>query len=623
MGSSVRESECRYTNKNRKEGKYKLNKLKVLCSIVCVLCLLGGVLYQNGIIVFRTDKTKTSVENKRTKKDTQEDFSRFIQQVFIDEVTDNSITLNYTLKNKSLYGIEETEPSLGEAGLDGMRDSLFVSENRLASLETFEYKKLTDEQQLIYDIMKDMLKQNLEASDMLEYSECLGVTSGIQAQLPILLAEYNFYKKEDIDTYLSLLKLIPDYFEKIIKFERQKSKAGLFMSDTTAQAIIDQCKGFVNNKSDNYLIKMFNSKIKGFKNISEEEMSSYKDTNKQEVLEYVIPAYESLIDILTSLKGTGVNPNGLCGFEKGKKYYEYLVRTKTGSERSINDINEMLDKNIKQTSKYMSKMITDSPDAYYESQNVEYPYSSPEKSIGHLRKVIKKDFPELSDNISCDIKYVDKSLQDSLSPAFYLTSAIDNYENNIIYINNSSKYDLSKIFTTIAHESYPGHLYQNCYFASTNPSPVRSIINIDGYTEGWGTYAELYGYYLAGLDKKVAEILEKNTIATLCLYAKADIGVNYLGWHFSELEKYLKEYGFSASQSRIIFDSMVAEPASYMPYTLGYLEIADIKKEAMERLGADFILKDFHKFILSTGPAPFSIIRKRLNTWIDDVQKSK
>ena len=46
------------------------------------------------------------------------------------------------------------------------------------------------------------------ASELLEYTEYLGVTSGIQAQLPILLAEYNFYSKEDIDTYLELLKLI-------------------------------------------------------------------------------------------------------------------------------------------------------------------------------------------------------------------------------------------------------------------------------------------------------------------------------------------------------------------------------------------------------------------------------
>ena len=78
----------------------------------------------------------------------------------------------------------------------------------------------------------------------------------------------------------------------------------------------------------------------------------------------------------------------------------------------------------------------------------------------------------------------------------------------------------------------------------------------------------------------------------------------------------MKNYGFSASQSRVIFDSMVAEPAGYMPYTLGYLEIDNLKYEAMEWLGDDFILKDFHEFILSIGPAPFDVIEGRLRKWI-------
>lgn len=589
---------------------------KVFGIIVLLIAVAGGVLWQQGIVSFPTENNSVNTDDKRTKKEVQEDFKKFCEQVFIDEITDNTITFNYTLRNKKAYGIDDMEPTLGDAGMDDMKESILVSENRLASLETFDYSKLTDEQKLIYDIMKTMLKQNLEASDFLEYSECLGPTSGIQAQLPVLLAEYNFYEKKDIDIYLELLKLVPDYFKSICDFQKQKSKDGIFMSDTTAQAIIAQCSDFVADRKNNYLITVFNKKLESFEDVTEEEKEVYKDINKEAVTEYVIPAYEELISVLTSLKGTGVNENGLCGFKKGKKYYEYLVKVKTGSSRSISEINKMLDDNIKSCIKYMSRKITENPDAYYESQNVKYPYTDPVKSIEHLRKEVKKDFPELSDDIVYTVKDVDKSLQDSLSPAFYLTPAIDNYENNVIYINKSEKYDLSRLFTTIAHESYPGHLFQNCYFESTEPAPVRSIINVGGYTEGWGTYAELYGYHLAGIDKKTADILEKNTITTLCLYAKADIGVNYLGWDYSKLENYLKNYGFSVSQSRVIFDSMVAEPAGYMPYTLGYLEIDNLKKEAKERLGDDFILKDFHEFILSIGPAPFDVIEDRLRKWI-------
>ena len=275
---------------------------------------------------------------------------------------------------------------------------------------------------------------------------------------------------------------------------------------------------------------------------------------------------------------------------------------------------------ITKLKKDMAQIMAESPEVYYDAQDVEYPYEEPEEAMEHLKKSIQNDFPKLGDDINCQIKEVDKSLEESMSPAFYLTPAIDSYKNNVVYINRSEQYDLTKAFTTIGHEGYPGHLYQTCYFNSTNPAPIRSIINVGGYTEGWGTYAELYSYDLAGLDKEVAKLLKKNTLATLCIYAKADIGVNYLGWDNKKLQEYLADFGYKKSHSRAIFDSMVAEPGAYMEYTLGYLEIENLLERAKEKLGDKFVLRDFHEFFLSVGPAPFAVIEDRLAGWIDEIK---
>ena len=588
---------------------------------VGVIAIAGAVCVKSGILPSDAIPVIKSAQDNRTPEEMQEDFSEFINAAFVNEITDDSITLNYTVKDKAKYGLTELEPTLGEVSLEDMKSSLFVSENRLAAMETFDYDKLNKEQQLIYDIMYSMLKQNLEASDLLEYSECLGPTSGIQAQLPVLFAEFNFYEKSDIDTYISLLKLVPDYFDSIIEFEKLKSKAGLFMSDTTAQAIIEQCKEFSDNKEENYLISVFDNKIKEFKGLESKDISLYIEQNKKAVTECVIPAYEKLIDALVSLKGTGVNDRGLCGFKDGKRYYEYLVKAMTGSDRSMKEIDKMLGDALAGSQQKMANIMTKSPDVYYKAADLEYPYKEPAKAIDHLKKAIKKDFPELSDDIECSIKYVDKSLEEHMSPAFYLTPAIDEYKTNVIYLNKNERFDLSEAFSTIAHESYPGHLYQNCYFQSLEPEPIRSVVHVGGYSEGWGTYAELYSYKIAGIDKGVARLMIQNTIATLCVYGKADIGVNYFGWDCDKLTNYLADYGFSKSQSRTIFDTMVAEPANYLQYTLGYLEIDALRKEALNKLGDKFVLRDFHEFFLSVGTAPFSVIRDRLDTWIEEKQK--
>ena len=329
----------------------------------------------------------------------------------------------------------------------------------------------------------------------------------------------------------------------------------------------------------------------------------------------MIPAYQSLIEGLESLKGSGKNNKGLSGLKKGKKYYEYLVQTKTGSERSIREIDTMLEKTIEENKKQMASLVV-KDEVYAKAQAVTYPGESPEQTIEFLKGQIVKDFPALPEDIHCQVKYVDASMEETMSPAFYLTPAMDDYQNNVVYLNGSERYDLSKAFTTLAHESYPGHLYQNCYFFSQEHSPVRNVINIGGYTEGWVTYAELYSYQMAGLEADVQSLLYTNTLLTLALYAEVDLQVNYYGWTAKQVNNYLTDFGFSKESSRSIFDAVVEEPASYMPYTLGYLEIENLRETAEKKLGEKYTLSGFHEFFLQLGPAPFAVLQDRLEKWI-------
>lgn len=617
MKEQSRQDYKKYFMQDRKKGFFG-HRGRLAAFLICLVAVLGAVCIRQGILPVSyhlLDHPK--VQDNRSVKKTQSDFDALIQQIFRDEVTSDSFTLNYTLKAKENYGITQEKPTLGEYSLKEMKNSLVISENRVATLETYDYEKLTKEQKLIYDTIYLLSKQNLEAADFLEYTECLGPTTGIQTQLPVYFAEYSLRSKNDVDTYLELLNLVPAYFKEILSFEQMKAKKGIFMSETTAQAIIDQCNDFVSKTEQNYLITIFAGKLLSVADMTDTEKSTYEQKNKELVLNAVIPAYKNLAEGLKELIGSSKNQKGLCYLEKGKEYYSYLVKAKTGSDRSIKEIEHILDNKIEELKKKIAKVISDTPDVYYQAQKAEYTYNTPQTAMEHLKKAIQKDFPALDESIGYELKYVDASLEESMSPAFYLTPAIDDYKNNVIYINRNKRYDLSKAFTTIGHEGYPGHLYQTCYFQSQNPSPLRSMINVAGYTEGWGTYAELYGYDLAGLKKDVAKLLKENTLITLCLYAKADIGIHYKGWDQKKLQRYLTDFGFSKSNMMAIYQSLLAEPASYMPYTIGYLETDDLLNDAKKQLGRKFVLKDFHKFFLSLGPVPFTVAKDRMQGWIE------
>lgn len=599
----------------RSEKKQR-QRIWLLLRLLVLAVLVGTV----GVFVWKHSQDKNGlshphVEDGRSKEKAQSDFDSLMMEFFRDEVTSDSVTLNYSLKNPETYNIKPIEPTLGHYSMEEMQSDMAVSENQLAAIESFDYDKLRDDQQITYDVLHTILKQNLEASDLLGYAEALSPTTGTQTQLPVILTEYHFRDKSDVDTYLALLKQVPDYFKEILTFEEQKSKDGLFMGERTAQAIIEQCKQFVEKPEENFMITTFANRL-GEVQLTDKEKEDYIANNKEAVLKSVIPAYQSLISGLEKLKSTGKNQNGLCNLEKGKEYYEYLIRALTGSNRSMKEIRTLLDDTVDENKKKMSDILIKNDKAYSNALNATYPCETPEETLEYLKEKYTKDFPELPDGITCQMKYVDASLEQSISPAFYLTAAIDDYKNNVMYLNGNKEYDLSKAFTTIAHESYPGHLYQKCYYLSLGQAPVRSVVNVGGYSEGWGTYTELYSYSLTGLDEDVAELLRVNTLLTLAIYGKADYEVNYNGWDYEKLCSYLKDFGYSKSTSREIFDAVVAEPANYMQYTLGYLEIEDLRQQAEKGLGDKYSLKEFHKFFLSVGEAPFVVLQDRLEKWI-------
>ena len=157
-------------------------------------------------------------------------FQSFTKEVFCQEVSSNSISLHYSLKEPEKYGIKEAPVTFGGFTTDS-NEAAASLENLRAALDRFSYDSLSVENQLTYDVLDYYLNMAEKNTDYLLYNEPLGLVSGIQTQLPVLLSEYQFYDEVDVDTYLKLMQSTPEYFESLIAFEKQKSAAGLFMAD--------------------------------------------------------------------------------------------------------------------------------------------------------------------------------------------------------------------------------------------------------------------------------------------------------------------------------------------------------------------------------------------------------
>lgn len=550
----------------------------------------------------------------------QKEFDQLTEELFLDDIRESQLELHCFLKDPTSYGIQKADhlfsPYTQEA-FRNSRENRIDLENRLSS---FDPGLLTPEQRKTLRILQSFL-QTEKLGDGLElYSQPLAVKIGVQAQLPILLSEYTFYNQQDVDQYLELLENIDEYYAELMNFEYEKSKAGLMPSDREISHIIESCESYLLPPEQNFMTDTFEERLSTVEGLSAEDRTMYLEKNQFLIANDFTNAYQLLIDGLTSLKGTGVNDDGMCHYPDGKKFYEYLVRSATGTSfHSMEDLVKNMEDTMNQSIKKTSLLLRDHPNLLNEADNYQFQLNQPTEILEELKKLSSKDYPSLPE-CNYTIHDVPKSLEETLSPAFYILSPIDDYQNHVIYINRNPRFPFNSLFTTIAHEGYPGHMYQTAYFHNHCDSNIRFILGFPGYSEGWATYIEHNAYQMTeDFSQELGELLASNEMSTLGISACLDIYINYMGWNRSQVKEYLKKFNTDSDPVvDAIYTALVENPSNYLSYYVGCMEIMNMKAAGQQKLGPNFDLKEFHKFILDFGPAPFDVIQPYFTTWLND-----
>lgn len=579
-----------------------------------------------------------------TNKDSHQ-FDSLTHSLFINELEEDTLSLHYTLTNPSYYDIDTSSVAFScfdETNFQKEKQELTECLDKLSKINI---NCLNQTDAACYQNLFYSLSLQLKDYDFPYYAEPLSPSSGAQTQLPILLAEYRFETKTDIENYLTLLGMLDTYFQSLVTYEKQKADLGLFMSDTSVDKVILQCDTLFSSDGkanasaleddSHFLIRTFENRLNELVKkdvLTASEVSAYCEQNKKILRHDVYPAYVSLGDELFLLKGNGKNENGLSYFSQGKAYYTHLVKSLTGSGKDIPALKETLFAELNSTYadyRKASKKLSDL------AQNItscssSLPFQTSKEMLNDLEEKTQNNYPVLpasNSSIHCTIKKVDKSLQDFVSPAFYLTPPIDNVSDNTIYINEKSPLEALDLYTTLAHEGYPGHLYQSVYSLlwkqNNQHKAIDRVLYFGGYVEGWAYYVENLSYEYA--KESLPENAEKELLTTyfevcrlnrnlqICLYSLLDIAIHYDGMTYPEAKTILNRFGIvDEATTKNIYEYIVEEPANYLKYFVGYLEILECKQKAKELWGSDYTDLKFHTFFLESGPTSFPLLQEKL-----------
>ena len=566
-------------------------------------------------------------------------FKELTEDLFYSELSGDTLSLHYTLAYPENYDLnpDASLPCYQAGSADGSAD-IQATLDRLSEISP---DKLSENDAFAYKLLKRYLELSLKGESFAYYDEPLSPSSGMQSGLPILLADYTFRSSKDVEDYLDLLDQTDTYFQGLMLYEQEKAKEGLFMADYSAEKVVEQCDAIMDkdalSSGDHFLHETFEERVTALEKeglITAEQKAGYLSENDRLLTTVMQPAYEALGDAFILLEGSGINQMGLYYHPDGKAYYEYLLAHKTGSERSIAEIKQLLYEDFQSNYAALLSLIQEYPDLadYASDAEALLPFEAPGEMLEDLQNRMSEDFPSFPASNkqfipSCTIKSVSDSMEDYSSPAYYLTPPIDDMSSNIIYINHKNMPDLLTLYTTLAHEGYPGHLYQTVYsqlyMNQQDASCIRYLLHYGGYVEGWALYVENLSYEYAKQlvrDDSLAtawyEACRLNRNIQLCMYSLLDIAIHHEGAMPADVQKILSRIGITSPQTaRAVYEYIAEEPCNYPKYYVGYLEFTKLQKEARSLWGDNFSLQTFHQFVLETGPCDFTSLGEQLTRY--------
>lgn len=544
------------------------------------------------------------------------EFTKFMDQEFVDTLESDYITMHYAVKDYESYGIEKPERTLGTATLASYSEAVKTNTEALNKLKSFDYNTLSVNQQHDYDTYKKALEDSIALNSYPLFDSLFNPYSGILDNIVTNLTEFTFYTKEDFSDYLEVLNSVSDYFDEAIELTQYQAENGYFLSDSLLDAAEEWISDFVNKKEDSALICVFDEKVDAFSDLTSEEKEKYKKENKEIVLNSVIPAYENASVELEKLRGSAKYEGSLSNYPNGKEYYQALVNSKTSTNETVEEL-------VSECEDYMSSLINLYIILYSLDGNIDIEYTTADFSTGTAEETLEylkehmSEYPTGPD-VSYVCSYLDESVANDSVLAYYLVPTIDDYKNNVVRINGELVgEDAEQLYGTLAHEGYPGHLYQTTWYYATNPHPIRTVASMIGYSEGWAMYAECDEFLNATVSYEIGQYAFFDTALGYLINAYADLGVNGLGWDVSALQEKMDTMGLNGeSIAQTLYDYVIEKPGMILPYGIGMMKMQSLRAKTYTALGDKFNETTLDSVLLTYGPRPFETVEKDIDDFI-------
>ena len=452
-------------------------------------------------------------------------------------------------------------------------------------------------------------------------------------------------KKSEAVDFIKRADLVKKVYEGTLKDLEKQAENRIYPPEFVYGHVIKQLQEFIDYEfNDHPLYTQFMMKVDEL-NLSESDNNYLDSEIKRAIKGSVTPGFELLLKFMLKTEKFANKNHGIWSQPGGDEYYKLRIRSYTTTDYSPEEIHQMGLSEVKRITDRMNEILTG------------LGYDTSSKSVGQImnelnenpdflyadtpdrKEIVIRDYTDMTNEaieVMTDyfhtmpkseviVKAVPEYSEKTAAGGYYQSPALDGSRPGVFYANlydikQTPKYSMR---TLTYHEATPGHHHQIAHSLENEDLTLyrRFGYGTSAFSEGWALYAERLALEVGLANDPYDElgILQSEIFRAVRLVV--DTGMHYKRWTREEAMEYMKsKTGMSDTEVRVEIERYIVWPGQALSYKVGMIKILELRERAMNELGDDFNLKDFHSAVLDHGNPPLFIVEEMVNKMIEDAK---
>ncbi len=500
----------------------------------------------------------------------------------------------------------------------------------LAMLREYDRNTLSPDQQISYDVYEWYLDDLVRGHEFLYYDYTVThfLLTSTQTLLKMFFTDvYPITSKQDAEDYVARLYMVDDKFAQLIKGLKVREQAGIIPPRFSLQWALSDMKNMAGSDAAfSPFLTVLQEKVNALEGLSQDEKNAIFTDAKKAVSESVIPAYANLEEYIRHLKTVAPTDDGVWQFEHGEAYYVYTLRHHNTTELTPDEIHALGLRELERIHAEMRAIFAEL--GYPAGESLSQSYGRVAQDGGHIpgNKVVQTyeeilDHADQNLDAAFDIRPVAELIVvGGDSGAYYNSASLDGSRPGAFYAIAGGRGEPYYKMPTIAyHEGIPGHHYQIALAQEMDLPLFRNVVVFNAYAEGWALYAEGLANELGWYDDDPYGNLGRLQLeAFRAVRLVVDTGIHAKGWTYGQgVDFFVENVGRSQGMAEYEVARYITLPGQATSYMIGSLKILELRQRAMDALGADFDIIEFHRVVLSNGSMPLEILEQVVDNYIE------